>query len=375
MKALINGRVVPITSEEFEGTILVDEGKIVDFGEDIEIPDEAEVIDVDGKTIIPGFIDAHCHVGISEEGEGWEGEDTNEMYDPITPHLRALDAINPDGIALKEAVNAGVTTINVGPGSANPIGGTFAAIKTAGSSIVDELVIKEPTGLKMATGENPKRVYKEQKKLPSTRMSTAALIREKLFETQEYIEDGEEKDFKLEALKPLLEKEIPGRIHAHRADDMVSAIRISEEYGFDLILEHCTEGHKIADYIADKGIPVVFGPGLAAKSKRENRERSFKTPGILSKKGIKVALMTDSPVIPIKYLALMAAYSVREGMDRDEALKAITINAAEICGIDDRVGSIEKGKDADLVVVDGDPLELQATIDKVFIDGEEIDTE
>ncbi|MFW5898524.1 MAG: amidohydrolase [Candidatus Saliniplasma sp.] len=375
MKALINGRVVPITSEEFEGTILIDEGKIVDFGEDIEIPDEAEVIDVDGKTIIPGFIDAHCHVGISEEGEGWEGEDTNELYDPITPHLRALDAINPDGIALKEAVNAGVTTINVGPGSANPIGGTFAAIKTAGSSIVDELVIKEPTGLKMATGENPKRVYKEQKKLPSTRMSTAALIREKLFETQEYIEDGEEKDFKLEALKPLLEKEIPGRIHAHRADDMVSAIRISEEYGFDLILEHCTEGHKIADYIADKGIPVVFGPGLAAKSKRENRERSFKTPGILSKKGIKVALMTDSPVIPIKYLALMAAYSVREGMDRDEALKAITINAAEICGIDDRVGSIEKGKDADLVVVDGDPLELQATIDKVFIDGEEIDTE
>ena len=375
MKALINGRVDPITSEEFEGNILIDEGKIVDFGPDIEIPDESEVIDVEGKTIVPGFIDAHCHVGISEEGEGWEGEDTNEVYDPVTPHLRALDAINPDGIALKEAVDAGVTTINVGPGSANPIGGTFVAIKTAGSSIVDELVIKEPTGLKMATGENPKRVYKEQKKIPSTRMSTAALIREKLFETKDYMQNGEEKDFKLEALKPLLERELPGRVHAHRADDMVSAIRISEEFGFELILEHCTEGHKIADYIAERDIPVVFGPGLAAKSKRENRERSFKTPGILSKKGIKVALMTDSPVIPIKYLALMAAYSVREGMDKEEALKAITINAAEICGIDDRVGSIEKGKDADLVVVDGDPLELKSTIDKVFIDGDEIGTE
>ncbi len=375
MKALINGRVDPITSEEFEGNILIDEGKIVDFGPDIEIPDESEVIDVEGKTIVPGFIDAHCHVGISEEGEGWEGEDTNEVYEPITPHLRALDAINPNGIALKEAVKAGVTTINVGPGSANPIGGTFVAIKTAGSSIVDELVIKEPTGLKMATGENPKRVYKEQKKIPSTRMSTAALIREKLFETKDYMENGEEKDFKLEALKPLLERDLPGRIHAHRADDMVSAIRISEEFGFDLILEHCTEGHKIADYIAERDIPVVFGPGLAAKSKRENRERSFKTPGILSKKGIKVALMTDSPVIPIKYLALMAAYSVREGMDKEEALKAITINAAEICGIDDRVGSIEKGKDADLIVVDGDPLELKSTIDMVFIDGEEVDTE
>ena len=214
MKALTNGRVEPITSEEFEGTVLIDGGKIVDFGADIEVPDDAEVIDVEGKTIVPGFIDAHCHVGISEEGEGWEGEDTNEIYEPITPHLRALDAINPDGLALKEAVDAGVTTINVGPGSSNPIGGTFVAIKTAGSSIVDELVIKEPTGLKMATGENPKRVYKEQKKIPSTRMSTAALIREKLFDVKEYMENGEEKDFKLEALKPLLERELPGRIHA-----------------------------------------------------------------------------------------------------------------------------------------------------------------
>ncbi len=374
MKALTNGKVVPITSDEFEGTVLIENGKIIDFGPDIDIPDTAEIIDVDGKTIIPGFIDAHCHVGICEEGEGWEGDDTNEIYDPITPHLRALDGINPYDIALKEAVEAGVTTINVGPGSANPIGGMFAVIKTAGSSVVDDLIVKEPAGLKMATGENPKRLYKEQKKVPSTRMSTAGLIRKTLFETQEYMKDDEKKDFKFEAIKPLLKQELPGRIHAHRADDIVSAIRISEEFGFDLVLEHCTDGHKVADYIADRNIPVVYGPGMASKSKRENSERSFKTPGILSKKGVKVALMTDSPVVPIKYLALMAAFAVREGMEKEEALKAITINAAEICGIDDRVGSIEKGKDADLLVVDGGPLEIKSTIDKVFIDGEEIDT-
>ncbi len=374
MKALIDGEVDPITGSKFKGTILIEDGKIKDLGPNVEIPEEAEVIDVEGKTVIPGFIDAHSHVGIMEEGEGWEGNDTNEIYDPITPHLRALDGINPEGIAFREAVKAGVTSLGVAPGSSNPIGGKFAAIKTAGSKIVDDLVIKEPIGLKMATGENPKRVYKEQKKMPSTRMSTAALIREKLFEAKKYLEKGEEeKDFKLEALLPLLKGEIPGRIHGHRADDMASAIRIAEEFDFELILEHCTEGHKIADYLAEKDIPVVFGPGLAAKSKRENRERNFKTPGILAEKGVKVAIMTDSPVIPIKYLPLMAAYSVKEGMDEKEALKSITINAAEICGIEDRVGSLEKGKDADIVVLDGPPLELKSRVEKVFIEGEEIE--
>ncbi|MFP3871572.1 MAG: amidohydrolase [Candidatus Natronoplasma sp.] len=374
MKALINGEVDPITSSKFRGSILIEDGKIAEMGPDIDIPEEADIIDVGGKTVVPGFIDAHCHVGIVEEGEGWEGDDVNETYDPVTPHLRALDGINPEGIALKEAAMAGVTTVGVGPGSANPIGGKFAAVKTAGANVIDALLIREPIGLKMATGENPKRVYKEQNKVPSTRMSTAGLIREKLFEAKEYMnkEEENEKDFKLEALVPLLKKELPARIHAHRADDMASAIRIAEEFDLDLVLEHCTEGHKIADYLAEKDVPVVFGPGLAAKTKRENRERNFKTPGILAEKGVKVAIMTDSPVIPIKYLPLMAAYSVREGMDRKEALKAITINAAEICGIDDRVGSIEKGKDADLVVVEGDPLELKSRIEKVFINGQEV---
>lgn len=382
MKALINAKIDPITQPEFEGSILIKDGKIEDKGEDLDIPEDYEKIDLEGKRVIPGMIDAHCHVGIFEEGEGWEGDDTNELYDPITPHLRALDGINPDGIALKEAVSSGITSINVGPGSANPIGGKFTSMKTAGSKIVDDLIIKEPTGLKMATGENPKRVYKDQKKMPSTRMSTAGLIREKLFEASEYMkkleEDTEEeieKNFKLEAILPLLKDEIPGRIHAHRADDIASAVRISEEFGFELIIEHCTEGHKIADFLAEKDIPVVFGPALSSRPKREMEELSFRTPGILAEKGVKVAIMTDSPADPIKYLPLLAAYAVREGMEKREALKAITINAAEICGIEDRVGSIEKGKDADLVVFDGDPLELKSRVEKVFIEGEEIDLE
>ncbi len=376
MKAIKNAKIRPISSSPFEGSILIKDGKIVDLGEDIEIPEKAEIIDVDGKTVIPGMIDAHCHVGIHEEGEGWEGRDMNERYDPVTPHLRALDGINPDGLALKEAVRAGVTTINVGPGSANPIGGKFAAIKTAGSKVIDDLIVDEPTGIKMAMGENPKRVYEELDKVPSTRMGTAGVIRKALFETQNYLsEEKKEDDFKLKSLVPVLENEQKCRVHGHRADDMVTAVRIAEEFDLKLVLEHCTEGHKIADFIAEKDIPAVFGPGLAPKSKRETQERTFKTPGILSDKGVKVALMTDSPVIPIKYLSLMAAYSVREGMDEKEALKAVTINAAEICGIDDKVGSIEKGKDADLVVIDGDPLELKSRIERVFIEGEEVDIE
>ncbi len=377
MKAVINAEVRPVSSAPFEGAILIKDGKIADLGEDIDIPDEANIIDVDGKTVIPGLIEAHCHVGIHEEGEGWEGRDMNERYDPITPHLRALDGIYPEDIGLKEAVKAGITTVNITPGSANPIGGEMLAMKTAGSNIVDELVLEEPTGMKMAFGENPKRVYKEQDKTPSTRMGTAGILRKTLFETQNYIEkdDDEKEDFKLEALKPVLKNELKARIHAHRADDMVTAVRLAEEFDFDMVIEHATEGHQIADYLAEKDIPAVVGPCLSAKTKRETSDRTFETPSVLADKGVKVALMTDSPVIPTKYLSLMAAYSVREGMDEEEALKAITINPAEICGINDKVGSIEEGKDADLVVIDGDPLEVKSRIERVFIEGEEIDTE
>lgn len=375
MKALLDGEINTITDGTFKGSILIKEGKIADIGKDIEIPEEAERVDVRDKTLMPGLIEAHCHTGIHEEGEGWEGRDMNERYDPITPHLRAIDGIYPEDIGLKEAVKAGITTVNITPGSANPIGGEMVALKTAGSNIVDELVLKEPTGMKMAFGENPKRVYKEQDKTPSTRMGTAGILRETFYETQNYMEkddDDEKEDFKLEALKPVLEKDLKARIHAHRADDMITAVRLAEEFDFDIVLEHATEGHQIANYLAEKDIPAVVGPCLSAKTKRETSDRTFETPGVLADKGVKVALMTDSPVIPTKYLDLMAAYSVREGMDEEAALKAITINAAEICGIDHRVGSLEEGKDADIVVIDGDPLEIKSRIEKVFIQGEEM---
>lgn len=375
MKALLDGEINTITDGTFKGSILIKDGKIADIGKDIEIPEEAERVDVRDKTLMPGLIEAHCHTGIHEEGEGWEGRDMNERYDPITPHLRAIDGIYPEDIGLKEAVKAGITTVNITPGSANPIGGEMVALKTAGSNIVDELVLKEPTGMKMAFGENPKRVYKEQDKTPSTRMGTAGILRETFYETQNYMEkddDDEKEDFKLEALKPVLEKDLKARIHAHRADDMITAVRLAEEFDFDIVIEHATEGHQIANYLAEKDIPAVVGPCLSAKTKRETSDRTFETPGVLADKGVKLALMTDSPVIPTKYLDLMAAYSVREGMDEEAALKAITINAAEICGIDHRVGSLEEGKDADIVVIDGDPLEIKSRIEKVFIQGEEM---
>jgi len=378
MKALVNGEINTVTNGSFKGSILIDEGKIKDIGEDIDIPEKAEIIDIEGKTVIPGLVEAHCHTGIHEEGEGWEGMDMNERYDPITPHLRALDGIYPEDIGLKEAVKAGITTVNITPGSANPIGGEMVALKTAGSNIVDNLVLKEPTGMKMAFGENPKRVYKEQSKTPATRMGTAGVLRKTFYETKNYMEkndDEDKEDFKKEALKPVLENKLKARIHAHRADDMITAIRLAEEFDFDMVIEHATEGHQIADYLAEKDVPAVVGPCLSSKTKRETSDRTFETPGVLADKGVKVALMTDSPVIPTKYLNLMAAYSVREGMDEEEALKAITINPAEICGIDDRVGSLERGKDADIVVIDGDPLEIKSKVERVFIEGNEIDLE
>ncbi len=378
MKLIKNGKIYTITQGTFKGSVLIRDGCIEEIGKDIDVPDSANVIDVEEKTVIPGLVEAHCHSGLMEEAEGQEGNDANEKYDPITPHLRALDGINPFDVGLQNAVRAGITTVNVGPGSANPIGGKFAALKTAGSENIKDLILREPTGIKMATGENPKRTYREQEKIPSTRIGTAGLVRKTLFEAENYLQkvgnsEKVEKDFKLESLRPLLSGEIKARIHAHRADDIETAVRIGEEFDLDVVIEHCTEGHRIADYLAEKDIPAIVGPSLSSRYKREVKERTFKTAGILSKKGVKVAIMTDSPVVPIQFLALMAAYSVREGMERKEALKSITINPAEICGIDDRVGSLEKGKDADIVVLDGDPLDLKSKVERVYIEGKEID--
>jgi imidazolonepropionase-like amidohydrolase len=395
MIAITNGRVMTITHGTMEpGTVLVEGGRIFAVGESVTIPEDAEQYDAEGKVVMPGLIDAHCHVGLWPEGVGWEHSDGNEMTDPITPHLRALDALHPEDPAFKELVAAGVTTVLTGPGSGNLIGGQWVCVKTAPKPSVEQMVLLEPAGMKMALGENPKRVYGEQKKAPSTRMGNAAALRAALVDAQNYLDQWEryetvlaayqakveagdkeveapkvqERDLKLEALGKVLRREMKARVHAHRADDMLTAIRIAEEFDLDLTLEHATEGYKIADTLAAKGIPVTAGPILFSRLKFELKEMTPKNPGLMAKKGVKVAIQTDE-MSAVKYLAINAALAVREGMDEEEALRAITIHPAEIIGVDHRVGSLEIGKDADIVVLSGHPLDYRTVTELVLIDG------
>lgn len=379
MLAITNARIYPVDAPVIEkGTILIDGGKIVKLGADVEIPAEAEVIDAGGRSVYPGFIDAHCHVGMWESAIGFEGDDVNEMTDPVTPHMRAIDGFNPMDETVAEAMRAGVTTVATGPGSANPIGGTFMAIKTYGHR-VDDMVIKDPLAMKIAFGENPKRVYNAKSKTPMTRMGTAAIIREALAKAVRYKEqidragDDPSKlpayDAKMEALLPVVRKQIPLKAHAHRADDIFTSIRIANEFGLDITLDHCTEGHLIAEDLAKLGVKAIIGPSFGHKSKFELKNKTFETPGVLAKAGVKIAIMTDSPVVPLSTLPLMAGMAVQCGMDKDEALKAITLNAAEILGLQDRVGSLTPGKDADLVIYEGDPMEITGKSWMVIIDG------
>lgn len=372
-----NGTVLTMVGEPIEnGCVLIESGKIIDVGNNIDTPQNCKVIDAEGGYIMPGIIDAHCHVGMFEDGMGFEGNDGNEITDPATPELRALDAINPMDRSFREAYENGVTCVCTGPGSANVIGGTFTVIKTKGKR-VDSMIVKEPAAMKAALGENPKRCYNAKKQLPSTRMGTASVLRQYLFKTREYMnakeKSGDKKpnfDFKLESLIPVLKKELTLKVHAHRADDIFTAIRIAKEFDINITLDHCTEGHLIADELAKEGFPAIVGPTLSTRSKIELKERSFETTKILSEAGVKIALMTDHPVIPLHYLPLCAALAVKAGLDKETALKAITINPAEILGIDNRVGSIEQNKDADIVVFDRYPLDIQANAKFVIIDGE-----
>ena len=374
-----NGKVLTMTDKIYEkGDVLIDGKKIVEVGENLQAPSDAQVIDAQGMWVMPGIVDAHCHIGMWEDGIGFEGADGNEATNPVTPELRAIDGINPDDNCFREAREHGVTSVVTGPGSANVIGGQFAALKTYGRR-VEDMVFKEPLALKVAFGENPKRVYNDQGKSPSTRMATAAILRQNLINAQEYkkkLEKGKsdpdkmpERDLQMEILVKVLNREIPIKAHAHRADDILTAIRIAKEFDIDITIDHCTEGHRIADYLLEENAKVILGPLLSDRSKVELKNMSFKAPGILSKAGIKVAIMTDHPVIPVQYLPVCAAIAVREGMDEMEALKAITINAAEITGIADRVGSLEAGKDADIVIFDGHPLDFRSKTVWVFIDG------
>lgn len=375
-----NGKIYTMADKVYEkGDILVENGKIVAVGENIEAPADAEVIDAEGKLVMPGMIDAHCHLGMWEDAIGFEGADGNEAVDPVTPHLRAIDSINPMDRTFEEAREGGVTTVCTGPGSANVIGGTFVTIKTCGKR-VDDMILKEPAAMKIAFGENPKRVYADRKTSPTTRMATAAILREQLFKAKEYNdklqranEDSDKKpefDIKLDALARVIRKEIPLKAHAHRADDIFTALRIAKEFDVDITLDHCTEGHLIADELAKEGKYVINGPHLTERTKFELKNKTFKTPAALYKAGVKFSITTDHPVIPIQYLPVSAGLAAKEGLDEMEALKAITINAAEILGLKDRIGSLEKGKDADIVVFDGHPFELTSKTCVVLIDGE-----
>jgi len=355
-----------------QGTILIRDGKILEVGEQISIPSEASVFDVQGKFVLPGFIDAHTHVGIAEEIYQIEGDDTNEITDPLTPQLRALDAINPNDLGFKDALLGGVTTVMITPGSANVIGGLVCVLKVWGKTFV-KMVVKEEAGLKIALGENPKRVYSEQKKMPHTRMATAAMLRQAFVDAQTYAKKSDrERDLKKENMVKVLEGQIPLRAHAHRADDILTAIRIAQEFGVKLVIEHCTEGHKIVNELLNAQVAVVVGPSLTSRAKVELGERTFETPGVLAAAGVPVALMTDHPVIPVQYLPLCAALAVKEGLSEKDALKALTVTPAHILDLSHRLGSIKKGKDADLVVWNNHPLDIRSKPLQIFINGEKI---
>jgi imidazolonepropionase-like amidohydrolase len=382
--AITGGRVVPVEGDPVDGgTVLVRDGKIAAVeGPGFAVPDGAEVVDATGKWVLPGFIDAHAHAGVSEEGEGWAGQDTNERTSPVTAQVRALDAINPADEAFRDAITGGVLAVNVNPGSANPIGGQTAAIKCWGRT-VDEMVMREPAGLKSALGENPKRVYGERNETPATRLGTAALIRGAFVDAQNYQAklaaaadpDGAgpaERDLKLEALSRVLRREIPWRQHCHRADDIATAMRMAREFGYDLVIDHGTEAYLLADQIAAASIPVVIGPLFTSRSKVELRNRSLANPGRLAAAGVRIALTTDHPVVPIHLLIHQATLAVKEGLDPATALRAVTIHPAQIIGCAGRIGSLTAGKDADLVIWSGDPLDVMSRAERAYLDGREI---
>ena len=367
-----------VSRDAFVADILIDNGKIVKIGENL-CADGAEVIDAAGLDVYPGFVEAHCHTGMAGHGIGYEGEDYNELGSPVTPQVRGLDGINPMDPCLLEAAKAGVTCFATGPGSANAIGGTFVAIKSVGTC-VDDMVVKYPVAMKCAFGENPKRCY--QKRGITSRMTTAADIRIALKKAQLYKAQVEAAgddvskmpayDEKSEALIPVLNKEIPLKAHAHQANDSLTAVRIAKEFGVNLTLEHVTEGHLIVDELVEANVPLAIGPTFGHSTKFELQYKSLETPGILAKAGCHVSIITDAPFTPLDSLPMCAGMAVEAGMDEYDALRAITINPAEHLGIADRVGSLEEGKDADIVIMNGKPFSIQTEVKHVLINGKEI---
>ena len=379
-----NGLVKTMAGEDIEnGQVLLDGDKIAAVGKEVNAPADAQVIDAAGCIVAPGFVEGHCHIGLDEEAIGFEGDDYNEMTDPVTPQMRGIDGLNPMDEAFFDAYSHGVTTAVTGPGSANVVGGTFLAVKLCGKR-VDNMVVKNPVAMKIAFGENPKRCYGgSQKKMPMTRMGTAALLRELLVKAQNYREEMDAYeadpqnnkkptyDCKLHAMLPVMRKEIPLKSHAHRADDIFTSLRIAKEFDLDITLDHCTEGHLIADELEKEGKGCLVGPTFGAKSKFELKNKCWDTPKTMVEHGLKTAIITDAPVIPLKYLPLCAGLAINAGLDEQEAWKAVTINPAVITGIADRVGSLEVGKDADVVIYKGNPLtDLQYTTKYTLINGQ-----
>ncbi|WP_253888749.1 amidohydrolase [Actinokineospora diospyrosa] len=381
--AVTGGYVVPIDGPPIEGgTVLFDDGKILAVGpsHEVEIPDGTEVVDASGSWVLPGFVEAHGHLGVHEEAEGWAGQDTNEMTDPNTARVKAIDAINPADEAFRDALAGGVTTVVIKPGSGNVIGGQTVAVKVWGRT-VDEMLLRDPVSMKSALGENPKRVYGDKKVMPSTRLGVAAIIREALTKAQDYrarrehaAAEGQpfDRDLTNEALAKVLDGDLPWCQHAHRADDIATALRLAEEFGYRLVLNHGTEAHLLADLIAERDVPVVIGPLFTSRVKVELRQRTLRNPGILARAGVRIAITTDHPVVPINFLVHQVTLAVKEGLDADTGLRSITVNPAEMMGLGDRVGALKPGLDADVVIWSGDPLDVMSRATRVFVSGRQV---
>ncbi|MCU1526483.1 MAG: amidohydrolase [Frondihabitans sp.] len=377
--AITGGYVVPVSSAPIDGgTVLIENGLITAVGADVAVPTNATVIDATGKWVVPGFVEAHGHVGIHEEANGLAGNDTNEMTDPNTAGVRAIDAIDIDDEGFRDALSGGITSIVVKPGSGNVIGGLTVAIKTWGGRTIDEQVISDSVSVKSALGENPKRVYGSKDKLPSTRLGVAYVLRQAFEDARFYaaqrsaaLEKGEpfRRDLRLETLARVLDGELAWDQHTHRHDDIATAIRLSEEFGYRLVVNHGTEGHKLADVLAEKNIPVIYGPLFTSRSKVELRDRAISNLAALHRAGVTVAITTDAPVVPINYLVHQASLAVKDGLPASVALEALTVNPASILGLSSRVGSLTPGLDGDVVVWSGDPLDVQSRAERVLIAG------
>ena len=372
---IIHGNIKTMAEQDYaDGYVQIADGKIIAVGDmkDCPAPD-GEVLDVQGNLVMPGIIEAHCHMGITEEKKGMEGDDCNETVDPVTPQLRAIDAINPMDAAFNDALQAGITSAMIGPGSANVVGGQFVFVKTHGRCI-DHMIVKAPAAMKVAFGENPKVNYSGQNKSPATRMAIAAMLREELTKAVAYQKKREkeegEVDFRYECWLPVLRGEIPLKAHAHRADDILTAVRIAKEFHLRMTLDHCSEGHLIMEELKEAGFPAIVGPDMASRNKIEVQNMAFKTAGLLSGHGILTAITTDHPVSKIQFLPICAGLAVKAGMSPEEGLRSITINAAKICGVEDRVGSLVPGKDADIAVFTGNPMEVFSRTCYTIIEGE-----